>query len=224
MTIAIDDIKSAIHAVSGFFRALGTDIVAGLNWLQHNVYELIQAAETNAKVIESLLGQLPAAASAQLTAYETWPTATSPASRPRRTKPFRTWPPTWKRSRSAPQRRSPATTHTGSNDADTVVGDIATVLSHVSHNWLLDKIMSWFGGDSDLAVNPAVSTAIKDLITVVVDAADMVEDMTNRALDRVQGPLCRPRRLQGGDLRAAVRRVRQASSTTCSPSPTRSPT
>ena len=70
MTIAIDDIMSAIHAVSSFFQALGADIEAGLNWLKHDVLALIKEAEQNAKVIEGFLGQLPAKANAQLTAYE----------------------------------------------------------------------------------------------------------------------------------------------------------
>jgi hypothetical protein len=39
--------------------------------------------------------------------------------------------------------------------------------------------MSWFSGDSDLAVNPAVSAAIKELITAVVDSADTAEDIGN---------------------------------------------
>ena len=180
MTIAIDDVKSAIHAVSSFFQAIGSDIKTGLNWLEHNVYELIQAAEKNAKQIEQLLGQLPAAATAQLTAWEHLAdgyftglkgqahTAIQNLATTAETLAFGT---------SAPI--PPPTTDTGSNDADTALTDIATVLSHASHNWLLDKIMSWFGGDTDLDVNPAVSAAIKELIAAVVNAVDTAQDIGN---------------------------------------------
>ncbi len=72
----------------------------------------------------------------------------------------------------------PPTTNTGSNDADTAVGDIATFMSHVSHNWLLDKIMSWFEGDNPLAADPAVSAAVQDFLNIVADVTDLVEDIT----------------------------------------------
>jgi hypothetical protein len=184
MTIAIDDIKSAIHAVSSFFQALGADIEAGLNWLKHNILALIKEAGQNAKVIEGFLGQLPAKASAQLTAYENLAdgyfaalktqahAAIQKLASQMETAAFGT---------SAPI--PPPTTDTGSNDAVIAAGDIATFMSHVSHNWLLDKIMSWFEGDSDLAANPAVSAVVKDLITALTDAEDLVKDMTTLVWD-----------------------------------------
>ncbi len=209
MTIAVDDLKSAIHAVSSFFQALGADIEAGLNWLKHNILALIKEAEQNAKVIEGLLGQLPAKANAQLTAYEHCrrllhrPQTQAHAALQKlasqmETAAFGT---------SAPI--PPPTTNTGSNDAVIAAGDIATFMSHVSHNWLLDKIMSWFEGDSDLAANPAVSAVVKDLITTLTDAEDLVTDMTRLVWDWVQRPFREPGRLQRGHLRAAVHRARQ---------------
>jgi len=184
MSIAIDDIKSAIHAVSSFFQALGADIEAGLNWLKHNIIALIQEAGQNAKVIEGFLGQLPAIASAQLTAYENLAdgyftglkaqahVAIQDIADKVETLAFGT---------SAPI--PPPTTDTGSNDTDTAVGDIATFMSHVSHNWLLDKIMSWFAGDKNLAANPAVSAVVKDFLAIVADVTDLVENMTTLVWD-----------------------------------------
>ncbi len=178
MTIAIDDIKSAIHAVSSFFQALGADIEAGLNWLKHNILALIKEAEQNAKVIEGFLGQLPAKANAQLTAYENLVdgyftglktqahAAIQKLADETETLAFGT---------SAPI--PPPSTNTGSNDAVAAAGDIATFMRHVSHNWLLDKIMSWFEGDNNLAADPAVSAVVKDFLAIATDVADLAKDM-----------------------------------------------
>ena len=178
MTIAIDDIKSAIHAVSSFFQALGADIEAGLNWLKHNILALIKEAEQNAKVIEGFLGQLPAKANAQLTAYENLVdgyftglktqahAAIQKLADETETLAFGT---------SAPI--PPPSTNTGSNNAVAAAGDIATFMRHVSHNWLLDKIMSWFEGDNNLAADPAVSAVVKDFLAIATDVADLAKDM-----------------------------------------------
>ena len=50
-------------------------------------------------------------------------------------------------------------------------------MRHVSHNWLLDKIMSWFEGDNNLAADPAVSAVVKDFLAIATDVADLAKDM-----------------------------------------------
>ena len=61
LTYVISDVKTAIHAISSFFQALGADIKAGWEWLKHNVLELIKNAEINAKVLQGWFGSLSTA-------------------------------------------------------------------------------------------------------------------------------------------------------------------
>jgi hypothetical protein len=57
MTMVIDDVKTAIHAISGFFHTLGADLEAAWSWLRHNVLDLIRDTGTNATVIEGWAAQ-----------------------------------------------------------------------------------------------------------------------------------------------------------------------
>ena len=52
MTYVVDDVRSAVHAISSFFHALGADIKDGIDWLKHHVLELLAEAEANAKIIQ----------------------------------------------------------------------------------------------------------------------------------------------------------------------------
>jgi hypothetical protein len=64
--LVISDMKDAFHAIGGFFQALGADIVEGLQWLMHNVVELLQAAWANGKAIASAIGAAPAGLAHQI--------------------------------------------------------------------------------------------------------------------------------------------------------------
>jgi hypothetical protein len=64
--LVITDIKDAFHAVGGFFQALGADIVEGLQWLKHNVLDLLNAVRTNAANVATFIGSAPAAFAAQV--------------------------------------------------------------------------------------------------------------------------------------------------------------
>ena len=55
MTYVISDVKTAIHAISSFFHALGADIRTAWEWLEHNVLSLLKEAAANAAVISGLL-------------------------------------------------------------------------------------------------------------------------------------------------------------------------
>ena len=59
--LVITDMKDAFHAIGGFFQALGADIIEGLQWLKHNVLELLQAAWDNGEKIATFIGSAPAA-------------------------------------------------------------------------------------------------------------------------------------------------------------------
>ena len=68
--LVITDMKDAFHAIGGFFQALGADIVEGLQWLKHNVLELLKAAWANAGTIATFIGSAPAAFAAQVQQLE----------------------------------------------------------------------------------------------------------------------------------------------------------
>ena len=55
---AITDIRSAIHAVSGFFNSLGADILAVIEWLRTNIIETFESAAANAKTMVGWLSNL----------------------------------------------------------------------------------------------------------------------------------------------------------------------
>ena len=57
MTYVISDVKTAIHAISSFFHALGADIRTAWEWLKHNVLSLLKEAAANAAVISGLLSE-----------------------------------------------------------------------------------------------------------------------------------------------------------------------
>jgi hypothetical protein len=64
--LVITDMKDAFHAIGGFFQALGADIIEGLQWLKHNVLELLQAAWGNGEKIATFIGSAPAAFTSQV--------------------------------------------------------------------------------------------------------------------------------------------------------------
>ena len=70
VNIVVTDIRSAIHAISGIFHALGADIKAAVTWLRQNVSEIVKEAGQNAKVVEGWLTELPGIVNAHLTKYE----------------------------------------------------------------------------------------------------------------------------------------------------------
>ncbi|MET0694442.1 MAG: hypothetical protein ABWY56_10955, partial [Propionibacteriaceae bacterium] len=52
MSYVVDDIKSAIHAISSFFQALGADIKAGVDWVKNHVIDYLKDADANAKIMQ----------------------------------------------------------------------------------------------------------------------------------------------------------------------------
>jgi hypothetical protein len=61
MTYVISDLKTAIHAISSFFQALGADLKSVWEWLKHFVLGVIRDADINAKVLQGWFGSLSTA-------------------------------------------------------------------------------------------------------------------------------------------------------------------
>jgi len=178
MTIVITDMKSAIHVASSFLQALGTDLKDALDWLRHNVLELIRDASANATQLRGLIDELPNALGAELTKLGTLNDtffSDQKVAVHAAIAAIATELEQFAFGASAPL--PPPTNNTGSTPADKALADAATFLSHVSHNWLLDKIESWFAGDGNDAVYADVDAAIRDLITAFEDIADFATDI-----------------------------------------------
>ena len=164
----ITDIKSAIHAVTAFFAKLGADIGAAITWLRHNVGELIAEAGQNAKQIEAWLDQLPGIATGKLTGYgqiadgffatletaidEKIDTIVMPGLK--------------QQTFGSPTPSTPP-----------AVFDIEKFLSGVQHNWLLDKIESFFAGDTPAQVNTDLQAAFDQLAAAAQDGVQAVTDI-----------------------------------------------
>ncbi len=61
MSYVISDVKTAIHAISSFFQALGADLKSVWEWLKHFVLGVIRDADINAKVLQSWFDSLSTA-------------------------------------------------------------------------------------------------------------------------------------------------------------------
>ena len=61
LTYVISDLKTAIHAISSFFQALGADLKSVWEWLKHFVLGVIRDADINAKVLQGWFGSLSTA-------------------------------------------------------------------------------------------------------------------------------------------------------------------
>ena len=167
----ITDMKSAIHAVTGFFHKMGADIGDVTNWLRHNVGDLIQQAGQNAKQVETWLGQLPGLVNNRLTEYGTL------------AKGFFTGLET-----------------TIDNDIDALMPglvnsqltfgspvpsppsaafDVAKFLGSVQHNWLLDKIESFFAGDTPAAQNADLQAALDQLAIALQSGLQFVTEISD---------------------------------------------
>ena len=188
MTYVVDDVRSAVHAISSFFHALGADIVDGIDWLKHHVLELLAEAEANAKIIQGWFS------SAIGTAATPGPFMTMADGLSVDTDDFFTDLATNAHNAitdietavedvtfgSAAPLPAP-TTDTGSNDADLILkdaGEFAKFLSHCSGSWLLDKIMHHLPSDDP---GPAAvadfGPAINQLATDFVDALTLADSI-----------------------------------------------
>ena len=188
MTYVISDVKTAIHAISSFFNALGADIKTAWEWLKHNVLSLLKEAAANAAVISGLLSEgitqftnvlstiekaadgfftgQEAAVAAEVQKLENdLGDATAGGAAP---------PP-------AP------TSDTGANITDGLLKtgtDVAKILQKSPGWWLYNKIAPYLSpGAPGPVINPAtaaaVDTLLSDLVGDLTDSIDLVEAIYN---------------------------------------------
>jgi len=176
VSIVVTDIRSAIHAISGIFQALGADIKAAVTWLRQNVGEIVKEAGQNAKQVEQWLDQLPGIVNAHLTKYQGLAQG------------FFTNLEGVVDSRIDGLHQDLAALTFGSplgvsrpeaGEAESVALDIEKFLSSVQHNWLLEKIMSFYTGDTPLGPIAEVQAAVNEAATAATNAWHFVKDMIN---------------------------------------------
>lgn len=175
----ISDMKDAFHVIGGFFHALGADIKAAIDWLKHNVTELLHATSANATIIENWLKAAPAQFTTVIdkieidsnaffsTKQQAFDSAVGEVATAVEDATFGS---------SAPL--PPPKTNTGSSSAESdlskAIGDIGKVLNDLSGNWLLDKIMKCLGGETaGNALIAAFQQPIDDLATDFKDLLDV---------------------------------------------------
>ena len=196
LTYVISDVKTAIHAISSFFQALGADIKSGWEWLKHNVLELIKNAEANAKQIQSwlapfmtsltgIIDTIEISANDYFTSKKTEAhAAIGQLAQDVEDYEFGT-------SKPLP----PPSPDTGSNDADLLFKDgedVITFFRHISASWLLDKLKSYLpesptGGGPDFS--GVFDQVIQELITDVTGAITLIQDIATTAWAAIEPAL-----------------------------------
>ncbi len=166
VSYVITDMKTALHAVTAFFQAIGAAIGDAIYWLRHNIGDLIKEAGQNAAQVEQWLAQLPATANAQLTRYG------------KLAQGFFTGLETTIDTRiDALMPQLGGQTMGSLPPPPSAALDIAKFLSGAQHNWLLDKIESFFNGDKQPTSIPALQDALDQLATAVQEGLQAVEDI-----------------------------------------------
>ena len=194
--LVISDMKDAFHVIGGFFQALGADIVGAIDWLKHNVIELIQDADANAKVIQGwytpFLDTLADAINTIEIDADTFFTNLQTNANAQITKlAAAIEDATFGSSAPLP----PPTHDTGSHDADLlfkVGADVITFMRHSPANWLLHKFREHLprvpsdGGPDFSDLDAALEQVIQDLVTDVADAIDLIESFNTLLWDAVK--------------------------------------
>ena len=178
VTYAITDIRSAIHAVSGFFNSLGADIEDVIAWLRTNIVETFKSAAANAHTMTTWLGNLGSQLGNGLNTISDLETAyfTSRAAAVNTllTNTLIPGTATWTlgdyaataSTATAPTgTRSTASTSAAGTVADIAL-DVVTVWHDVSGNWLLNKLESEF---ESLLQTPGGSDPIATAINKLID-------------------------------------------------------
>ena len=188
MTYVISDVKTAIHAISSFFNALGADIKTAWEWLKHNVLSLLKEAATNATVISGLLSEgitqftnvLSTIEKASATFF-TDQEANVAAEVQKLENDLGDATPGGAAPPPAP------TSDTGANITDDLIKtgtDVVKILQKSPGWWLYNKIVPYLSkGAPGPAINAATAAAVDTLLTDLVgdltDSIDLVEDIYN---------------------------------------------
>ena len=196
MSYVISDIKSAIHAISSFFHALGADLKTAWEWLKHNVLELIKNADANAKVIQGWLTQAVAVPDGPLLAIINHIEISSDTFfRDLNDEITKTYIPTLastveNKLFGTSEPMPPPPTDSKSDDSDIIFkvgGDIAKVWQHSPCGWLYDKLESHLPKDAAPDFDATVfSQVLADLVNDVVDATTTIVDLGTTFYDAMK--------------------------------------
>ena len=188
MTYVIADVKTAIHAISSFFHALGADITTAWEWLKHNVLPLLKETAANAAVISGLLTegitQFTNVLSTLEKATDTFFTdeeANVATEIQKLANDLGVATPGGAAPPPAP------TSDTGANITDDLIKtgtDVAKILQKSPGWWLYNKIVPYLSpGAPGPAINAATAAAVDTLLTDLVgdltDSIDLVEAIYN---------------------------------------------
>jgi len=186
MTYVIADVKTAIHAISSFFHALGADITTAWEWLKHNVLPLLKETAANAAVISGLLTegitQFTNVLSTLEKATDTFFTdeeANVATEIQKLANDLGVATPGGAAPPPAP------TSDTGANITDDLIKtgtDVAKILQKSPGWWLYNKIVPYLSpGAPGPAINAATAAAVDTLLTDLVgdltDSIDLVQDI-----------------------------------------------
>lgn len=174
VNIVVTDIRSAIHAISGIFQTLGADIKAAISWVRQNVAEIIKEAGQNAKQIEQWLDQLPGIVNARLTQYQGLAQGYFTNLESKLDGDIDDIMSDLEKLSFGGPLGVPGPEAGG---VESAALDIEKFLYDVQHNWLLEKIMSFYTGDTPPGPIAEVQAALDDVANALTDAVHFVEDM-----------------------------------------------
>jgi len=188
MNFVISDVKTAIHAISAVFHALGADIVAGLNWLRHFVMGLLGDAGANAKVIETFFDNSISYLKAQITSAKKTGDGFFQSKKTELDGWLDTLIGDLTGQTFGTQATFPSpTSDTGSNTAafaEKIYHDYTKAAYYVDGQWLWNKLESYLPGqDTGLSYNADIDRVVQDVFTAAEDAIDLVESFATLVHD-----------------------------------------
>jgi len=177
----ITDITSAFHAVTGFFAKLGADIAGAVSWLRQNVTELLKEASANAAVVEGWLTQAPGLVNGCLEHYKELADNFFTGLQDRIDQAIDgLMPDLAKVTFGIPVPASVSGAAAGGAPAAvsaSVAFDVQEFVNSARANWLTDKILSYFSGDTDIVPIQPLQDAMDELAVAVQDALAFAEDL-----------------------------------------------
>ena len=186
MTYVIADVKTAIHAISSFFNALGADIRTAWEWLKHNVLSLLKEAAANAAVISGLLTEGITQFTNVLSTIEKATDTFFTDEEANVAAEFQKLEKDLGIATAGGAAPPPApTSDTGANIVDDLIKagtDVAKILQKSPGWWLYNKIAPYLSpGAPGPAINAATAAAVDTLLTDLVgdltDSIDLVQDI-----------------------------------------------
>ena len=193
LTYVISDIKTAIHAISSFFQALGADLKHVWEWLKHFVLGVIRDADINAKVLQGWFDSLSTAGVQILDNLEQRTDTFFQGQETNVAAQIQTWKGDVENMLFGSVAPTPApATGTGGDDSNlafTAAEDFFKFMGHSPAGWLWHKIMSHvqpMSSDS-LHVGPSLSQDMPtDLNNIIKAAVTTTTDLGNTLSDALK--------------------------------------